>query len=182
MNKDLDYRKRNLLLWASASVVLLLSYLLAFSKTINLYSENSRLEDRIEIARNAPEQVKELEREAFSLQKQIHFLGAQEDFRQEVRDLLSHDDFAQGVILKSMKSPVSYRSDDMQIETYEIAFQGAFIPLVKTIYRMEQKMTLGRVAGVKMQVERDKSSRKEILIAYVYIQTSRNYDQSNEAF
>lgn len=176
MNNQIDYRKRNLILWGSVPVILLLAYLLAFDKTISLFAENRVLKDKLARVSSAPREVKLLEKEAEQLQKKMRFLQEGEDLRQEVLELIDEASQSKNITLKRMKSPAVFHDDKMQIETYEIVLQGSFVPLIYAVYNIEQKLSSGRIAGARFAMEKDRTTHKEVLLSYIYIQTSRKYE------
>jgi hypothetical protein len=173
MNNVVNYRKRNLTLLAATLLVLLASYFFSIRKTIAVFRENAELEMKLEQAGNAPFRVKQLEAEAGKLQQKMRFLTGNDDVREEILEILSKKDGNNEVTLKSMKAPLTFEDGDMLIETYEIVLQGNFISLTKRIHVLEQMMTLGRIAGIKYQIEKDRVNSKENLVTHIYIQTSR---------
>lgn len=180
MTKGISYKKRNMYLWAGTGVVLFLAYVLAFDKTITLFAENRALENRLAQVTDAPQEVNRLAIEAEQLQRKMRFREDGQELRQEVVSLLDEQSLGRGMTLKRMKAPAIFHDGAMQIETYEIVLEGTFIPLLKCVFNLEQKMTSGRIAGVKLVMEKDQTTRKEVLLAYVYVQTSRKYEATED--
>lgn len=68
---SLSYRIKNKYLIVGAIVFLLLAYLLAFSKTVNLYFTNSNLKKKLIIAQEAPEKRRVMEMKSNALKEKL---------------------------------------------------------------------------------------------------------------
>lgn len=171
MLKDLTYRKKNKLLLLISVAVLFLIYTLSISKTIAAYSDYNASKVKVESAKNAPEQARQLEKQLLEMNSKIgrkETVG--EDIVQSLLELVTNYCQDNQAVLREFPEGTIANNGDLFINTNPIVVEGSFSTLVKLVYLLEQKVDLGKIASVKYALVKDRKSKEIALTATIYIQ------------
>lgn len=169
--KDLTYKRKNKLLLLGTVVILFLIYTLSINKTIRAYSDYNVAEAKMQLAKNAPQQVKELKRQLLQMESMI---GKKEtsgqDLVQSLLELVTNYCQNNHAVLREFPEATTTSKEDLLINTNPIVVEGSFSELVKLVYLLEQKANLGKIASVKYALVKDRKSKEMALTATIYIQ------------
>ena len=171
MFKKLTYKKKNRLLAAGALVFIMLAYLLAFKKTIVLYSQCSDLKQQMQLASDAPQKAVLLEKQLKDIE---NLLGDQSstgvDNQQLLLELITNYCEKENITLREFPKPLITSEKDYSIETNIFVVEGNFIKLLNLIYVLEQKRKVGKVASVHFQSKKNYKTKRLALTATIYLQ------------
>ena len=178
MWEKLSYKQKNKVLLGGFALVLVLAGLTSFGNTFGLYLENQALKDKLEIARDAPEQIGNFKSQLTQLQQTISYLEESADLRKELLNNVGKASTEMKVLFKEFKPSTFFVSDDIYVETHEIVLEGDYKSLLKVIYQVEQTLKIGKLTSVRFFKEKDRSTRKVKLACSISIQSLK--DQKNE--
>jgi hypothetical protein len=170
--KTLSFQKKFKALWIGAAVLLVISWTLSFSKTVDLFSENARLEKNLIRANTAPQEVGKLKKQLNVFTNKLEQYTADSiTHQQEVMEVVS--EFCQKNRLMLRNIPVRYYSSekDFQIETMEIVIEGSYHGLLKLLYELEIKQKKGRITSAHFYNYKDPIRKKNALQLKLFLQT-----------
>lgn len=168
---NVSYRIKNIFLLGFAIVFLFIGYELAIKKTLVLHNECVNLENQINKALKAPQEIIMLKNKLSRLDKtmgssmkdsiniQQVLLGILGDYCQENK-----------ITLKEFPPGIIYTEKGFSIETNVFVVQGQFIKLLNLIYLLEKNNKTGIIPGVKFELGRDIQNKNNILTATIYSQ------------
>ena len=163
----MDYKKKYQLFLGGVVVFLFLSYWLAFGKTWNAYRASQQLTQQQSSAGQAWQQIEQYEQQLAHLEKQQGNPSFSQNYLfQQVTTFCQE----QGLSIQSMPESIVYKEQDMQILHNPITVEGAFIPMVKLLYELEQQQHLGQVVSVDFKLGKNYQSRQQELTAAIYLQ------------
>lgn len=175
MLKGLTYRKKNRLLAIGAVVLLLLTYLLSVSRTVDAYREVSGLEKRSEEAKNAPSKVSELERELKGIEK-LFGTNQEGHVQQELLETVTGYCKTANTVLREFPRTVYHEEKDLVVETNVFTVEGSFRQLLKITYLLEEEKKLGRISSVRYFTKKDPKTKVPALNATIYLQNINKTD------
>ncbi len=169
--KNLTYRQKNRYLLVATGLFLIISYLLAFSGTIELYAENRQLKQQLKLIENAPEQIREYASSLRKLDRKLGpFLQTDSISSDAVLALVSEYCRDHKLVLRSFPKSISQLHADYTIETNIITVQGRYTQLLKLAYALEQQHKAGKIASLRFKTEKDRKTRQTFLTATIYLQ------------
>jgi hypothetical protein len=179
MNKNFSYRQKNrLLIWGSL-VFFIIVYFLSIRNTIALFKENGLLKRQIEVAQTAPEQIADLKAASGIFEKRFEALQNQENFKKQLLTHVGEICSQNKLILKGFSEAESFEDNGLIIENHVIDLQGNYHDLVKAVHELEQQSGAGRIVSARFNIERDRRTKKEFLVATLIIQTINRQDYEN---
>lgn len=153
-------------------VTLIAVYQFGISKTINLYNENQELEQRLNKALTADEEILKLNNEVRYLKKQLSEYTIDSVKNKE---FIFHAlaEFCKSTHVQLREFPVESvaNKENYIIETNKIVAEGQYGDLLKLLHFIEFKGKIGRVSSVSFYTLRDHKKQKDILLMNIYIQT-----------
>ncbi|ABG60433.1 hypothetical protein [Cytophaga hutchinsonii] len=153
-------------------VTLIAVYQFGISKTINLYNENQELEQRLNKALTADEEILKLNSEVRYLKKQLSEYTIDSVKNKE---FIFHAlaEFCKSTHVQLREFPVESvaNKENYIIETNKIVAEGQYGDLLKLLHFIEFKGKIGRVSSVSFYTLRDHKKQKDILLMNIYIQT-----------
>lgn len=169
MLKNLTWKKKNRFLLAGSFLALWLTWSFAVRNTFALRSQCADLQMQLDSAANAPSKLADLRVELQQLEAitgnhdstaslHEHLLGVVTSYCQQ--NNLTLRDFAQ---------PVRYQSEDWMVETHPVTVEGAYVPLLKLVQRLEQEKN-GKVVSVDFHSKRDNKTQALSLLVTIYVQ------------
>ncbi|KOY84384.1 hypothetical protein AD998_21195 [bacterium 336/3] len=175
-----SYRNKNKLLIIGSILFVILAYFLSFSKTLDLYIQNKGLEKKAILSQNAPEKIRNLKKQLGIYEAKMQKFGQDSLSKDEYRlNILTQLCKENNVVMVSLPESFFQKEATESIETQEIKLRGNFIDLLKLIYTIEYKTSLGMLASVKFVTEEDRRMRVQYLYAYLYIQNLKNRKNEN---
>lgn len=168
---DLSYRKKNKLLLLAGVVLLLVIYFAVIQRTIDLYSDNSELKEKIALAEEAPEKIGLLEKKRSLLNARLKAYSIDSlKNREFILHLVTEFCTKKGILLKDFPSPGLENQGDFAIETNLIIAEGGYHDLLNLLFFLEQEMKIGRPGSVKFIKKFDNKRKKEVLTIEIYLQ------------
>jgi hypothetical protein len=169
---NLSYRTKSKYLLVGGLIFLLLAYMLAFSKTVNLYIENSNLKKKLIIAEEAPEKRRLMEVKSNVLKEKLssYFADSLRD-KDHLLEVVSYFCQKNNLLLKKFPNEEFYEEKEFIVGTTEMKIEGNFINLLKLLYLLEQKEAVGRVSSSSFDMVFDNKRKKNVLVLTIYLQT-----------
>lgn len=167
----MDYQQKYRFLLIGIVFFVVVAYWLAFSKTWTAYQASTQLEQQLSSAGQAWQDIE-------SYQQQIQQLEAQQNnqsftqnyFFQKITAFCQEHQLA----IQDMPESMVYEQQDMKILHNPLKVEGAFVPMVRLLYHLEQEEQLGRVVSVDFNLGKNYQSRKEELTAHIHLQNIQN--------
>ena len=172
--KKLSYKQKNRLLIALAAVFLFMTYFLGIKKTFSKYRECKELENKVQLAVNAPAELTEVEKKYNAMEKSMESFAAEINVQQSLLGVVSKYCNENGLVVKDFIQPVMSSEKDVTIETNSFVVEGPFARMLRLVYNLEQINRLGRIASVNFSLKRDYAAKSNNLTATIYIQNIKN--------
>lgn len=169
MLKQLTYKTKVRYLFIGTGIIFILAYFLAIQKTIKLKGEVSALKQRSEQSSGTSAELAMLQNRLESLDAIISRQGSGE-VRETLLGVLTSYCQKNGILLKAFPETIIEKGNEANIETNVFTVEGAFIPLLKLLYVLEQKQRIGKVSSALYQTHIDPKTKRNLLSAVVYIQ------------
>lgn len=159
--KEIDYKKRNKLLYAGAGLMLLLGWILAFQKTYNAYQINTQLSAQVgnDVSHNAQYQLVSKAKIMDSLVKVYQ------------TDSTSWNDNFLSNASRAVNSPAiqvyfnnrpakgaQLQSDTTAVRNKTLTIKGDYRAIVQSINELEKITTLGYLSAVNLKMDTKKVS------------------------
>ena len=175
-----SYKNKNKLLIAGSVLFGILAYFMSFGKTLDLYMQNKDLDKKAALSQNAPEEIKNLKKQLGVYEAKMRKFGQDSLSKDEYRlNILTQLCKENNVVMVSLPESFFQKEATESIETQEIKLRGTFIDLLKLVYTIEYKTSLGMLASVKFATEEDRKVRIQYLYSYLYIQNLKNKKNEN---
>jgi hypothetical protein len=169
MFKQLTYKSKLRYLFIGTGLILLLSWFLAIQKTIQLKNEVADLRLRSNQSSVSSSELASLQTRLANLDAIISKQGSGE-VRERLLGVLTSYCQKNGILLKAFPETIIEKGNEASIETNVFTVEGAFIPLLKLLYTLEQKQRIGKVSSASYQTRIDPKTKKTLLSAVVYVQ------------
>ena len=160
--KEIDYKKRNKLLLAGASVMLVLAWFLAFQKTYDAYRENKRLNQLVgkEISNSTQYDFEQKSKILDSLTKVYQSDSAvwNDSFLSEASRAINSPGI-QVYFNNVQKNTVLV--DSAAIKTKSLTLKGDYRSIVASVAELEKINTLGYLSTVNLKFDHKRVSASE---------------------
>ena len=168
---SINNKRKVQLLAVGGLLFMLLIYYWAVKPTLDMLSENKRINQQIALSENAPQKMQDMEHRLLNLQKltKNYTLDSTES-ENELVGVLSM--FCNSHKLELYKvHPVSLQEEkNYFIETSTFSVRGNYTDLLKLVYDLEQIDRKGRVVSTSFHSFVDPKIRKMVLETTIYIQ------------
>lgn len=169
---NLSWKKKNRLLLAAALLFAWIIYSAAISRTLELRTTCVNLQNEIDSAQGAPEQIAALQAELNSLNAFSALSDSAANDSTMHEQLL--DDVAlycstHNVVLRGYAPPVRYRRDNWIVETHAVTVEAGYVEIVKMLDHL-RNFPSARIVATDIHTEKDNKNRKTALLATIYIQ------------
>ncbi len=165
--KNWSYRKKNLALLILFPVILIVGYFLSFSKSIELYEENNRLESYEGRELNLPLKIASLNKRVQRLDSLITI--NQYSYQSRLFNTTSVYCEKYGTSLIEVRGFDFKQYEDLPYETYKIRLEGKYHDLLKVLNDMENNFGLGKVQSVSFTKEFNRKTKRTSLLLSVYL-------------
>jgi type II secretory pathway component PulM len=170
--KELSYRQKNKWLLGGALGFLLIVYLLAIRGTLEQYEQGGQLQEKLGEAENAPRQIAQLERKlAYWDQLASSLNDSSANVQKALFTNVSRACNSHQVSLRSLEFLSSEEKENHQIDTYQVVIEGAYPALLSAVYELENKLGNGILSSLAFEMEKDRYTKKDYLVAKLYIQS-----------
>ncbi|WP_454880751.1 hypothetical protein [Sphingobacterium detergens] len=160
--KEIDYKKRNKLLFAGAGIVLVLAWFLAFQKTYQAYRENNRLNQLIgqDISNSTQYDFERKSKVLDSLSKVYQSDSAvwNDNFLSEASRAVNSPRiqvYFNNVIKNTMQT------DTTAIRSKNLTIKGDYRAIVESVAELEKINTLGYLSTVTLKFDSKRASTNE---------------------
>lgn len=160
--KEIDYKKRNKLLFAGAGIVLVLAWFLAFQKTYQAYRENNRLNQLIgkDISNSTQYDFERKSKVLDSLSKVYQSDSAvwNDNFLSEASRAVNSPRiqvYFNNVIKNTMQT------DTTAIRSKNLTIKGDYRAIVESVAELEKINTLGYLSTVTLKFDSKRTSTNE---------------------
>ncbi len=178
----LTYQQKNKFLAIGYVVFLFIVYQLAIGKSLELYSQNLLLEEKLATTKQSYASKEELEKKEEKLDHHISSFFVDSLSHQEyLLETISTYCHQHNILIKEIPARTEYREGDFEVGTHRIVFEGDFIPMLKMVYLLEQKSKMGRVSSVLFSLKYDFKRKREVLSLTLYIQNIQIYSDEQKS-
>lgn len=150
---------------------LILSYKFAISPTLRLRTEYIDLKKEDQLYKNSPKQISVLmsqQKEFDSLLSKMN-LGSISMENNLLRILNLQAD-SQNIKVMDFNDPHVLEGNGRAINTFDFTLEGDFTDLLKSIYVVEQKNSLGEIAHLHFKKQKNYRTKKNFLTSRVFVQ------------
>ncbi len=178
MRSTLTHKQRLIVLLAGTLLLILIAYVFALRKTINRYSEYTALKQQNRKQQNYYAQVGELR---LQLEKINRIIGNSNYAEIPLLNKMAHYAEGKKIVFKSLPAPRVTEDNGYRIYHQQLSLTGHFKDLLSFVYALENDKSIGMVRSVEFTKEKDRSSRKEVLIANVLLQNIQPVTNNNRS-
>lgn len=165
------YAKKNRLMNIIAVVLLFVVWQMGIKKTLEIRESCVEAEQQAEQLKDVPHKMALLEYELKDLKGRLGAVDVDStEEQQKLLELLTNYCQKNGTVLREFPQTESKAKGDMTIQTKHFMVQGSFDKLLRLVYILEQKQQVGKVASVQYCLQKERTSRKTVLVASIYIQ------------
>lgn len=176
---SLTYSQKNKYLLYASIIFLLVVYRLALSITLDLYLENSYLEDKVSSYHATLSKQEELVHRRAVLEDRIkaYFVDslAHQDILIETVSEFAHQNH---VLINEFPAMTSFIEGDFEVGTYKMVLEGSYKNLLKLVYLLEQENKIGKVSSSKFQFKFDTKRKRNILTLTLYVQNIQTIENN----
>jgi hypothetical protein len=169
---NLSYKVKNKYLIAGGAFFLIIAYILAFNKTLELYLFNKAQKAKLIHAKEAPEKRRLMEIKSNALKEKLssYFADSLKD-QGHLLEVVSIFCSKNNLLLQELPNEEFYEDKEFIIGTTKLKVEGHFTDLLKLLYLLEQKEAVGRVTSSSFDMIYDNKRKKKVLVLTMYIQT-----------
>lgn len=160
------YKKKVVALLLGSLGFLIIAYWLTISKTVEAYTDNSSMQERLAQATTVEKDISHYQQLLSNLDKQQHNQFSQEAlFEFSTNFCQEHK-----LVIKKMPQASIALQNDYKIMTNLIEVEGNFIAITQLLYALEQEEKLGHIVSCQYQLRKNRESRTQELIGAIYLQ------------
>jgi predicted nuclease with TOPRIM domain len=167
-----SFKKKNIILLITAVFSLYLSWTLAIHETVELSSSTAEMEQRLEAAKEAPNEIKRLELELDKVKGKTRKLysGVQDLRKLLLSEVTALADLYE-LTLKSFPEHFMQQKEGMELSTSPVVLSGAYKDMLQMIYEFEQNEIAGKISSVVFEIEESPRTRNRKLFMTLYVQS-----------
>jgi len=164
-----SYKTKNYALIILGVLLLAVIWKRSINTTIDLLSLNNQLEEKLELATTADQQIKNTYKEISELNA---YIGKENSSVDEVQQafLRFFDAETRSLQIEQMDEVLNFKHPDFEINTHRIVVSGPYVETVKFIYTFEKEFKMAKVLSVQFESERNKMTNKIALNTTLLIQ------------
>jgi hypothetical protein len=168
----MTFKKKNIILLMGALLLLLLSWNLAISETVNLRTKVSQAEVSLFSVERAPQEIANLKYELGKIQgntKMLYsgILPMREALLSEITELAYKYDSQ----LRGFPEFFIQEKEDFELTTSPVVLEGKFENLLKLMNDFEERNSTGKISSAHFEVKRSLRKRDRKLFLTLYIQS-----------
>ena len=170
-----SYKTKNKLLMIAVLFLFVLIYSFGIKKTVNTILEYKKISENYEQVQNAPKLLNDLQSKLNKINKSVDFKRENSlSSEQNILELVTK--ICQDSKMTLMQFPKTNKTQkgDFLVETNQFVVEGSFANLVLLVYQIEQKNKVGRVASIQYELKKNNETKKQYLIATIFIQNIKN--------
>jgi len=179
--KSISYKHRNYLLIPTFIVMLWVSYNFAISNTIDVFNQNTTLENQLSVGNNGPEKLAKLKQKLANYNEKLENYRFDDQRDKEfILGLASQFCATHRLTLSEFPASIITDEGDNKLETLTITAQGDYVNLLKLLHFLEHDKKVGRISGADFYTKLDHKTRLNKLYLKVFIQNIRIKNTENE--
>ncbi len=169
-SQSISPKKRVIFLYCSIGFLLLMIHQLCFRKTFTLFTTYQNNSGILQQALNAPKQIGHYQTQLSSLDNQIPNKEYNRTFFFQVVNTfcLEHN-----LELAQFAPEIKRQEGEIEIITNQIEVQGTYQNMLRLCYELEYLQSLGHIASIKFKKVQDIRTRKNHLMASIFLQNIR---------
>jgi hypothetical protein len=171
------YRKRLIILSIGIVLFFIISYNLAFKKTINLISKCNEIEAQINQLKSAPQQMRVIKTKLEEIERKIGGKSIDQiDLEELVIEHISSYCKQYKLVLKEYPGIHNSSQQDYTTETCKLTVEGGFIKLLLLAHGIENDFSYGKVSSLNFYTEKNYRTKKMELLLEIYVQNIKMRD------
>jgi hypothetical protein len=170
MMRRLTWKRKNQLLVIGAVILLWIVYSFAISKTLAARSACIDMQERIDSAGSAPDQLIRLKQEFANFQSETGAIDTSNEVHEYILGIVTTYCANNNLILRDFTHPYRLQQQEWKIEDHPLTVQGSFIGLLKLLHHLE-KEPRSNVISSEFRSRRDPKTQELSLSLVIYIQT-----------
>lgn len=173
-----SYKKKFCFLVSGSLIFLIISFNLAFKRTISEIKSYGASKMQLVSLHDAPMQLQLLEKRLLGINENLKMTSKNER-NQEIYLLERANLLIKGSNLRITELPKNNvnTKDGFLIKTQQLVIQGSFNELLRILYSFEKDQTIGNVCSVDFYSQQDLKSGRNILKMRIYVQNYIQVDQ-----
>ncbi len=165
-------RNKNILLILGFALLLILSYRMAFSKTLASRNQVRALEEETTTFGN-------LSGLSATLNAREHFADSilqknnikSNSIQNNLLDVLNASAEERNFVISEFNEPHIYTENGVSVTSYRFTLKGAFNDMQQVLFDLEQRYNYGKVVHVNFNRKRDYRKRKDYLLCTVILES-----------
>jgi hypothetical protein len=151
-------KRKNIYLWFSSLLLLLLAHQFSIKKTLNLRHANQLHQQSVTRATNIDEDIEKYKTQLASFNANAITSYSQEN----LLELLSTFCLEHNLLIKGFPEPNQYEESTYDIIVNQIEVEGQFTDIVQLIYDLEYVHKIGSIVSLKYQSAYNRQAKKTI--------------------
>ena len=168
--KQLSWKQKNRLLYGGLIICVWIIYAWAITPTLEAKHTCTQLEQQIDSAAQAPEQIRALEAELNRLDEITGTNNGNDSSTHEaLLNLVTVYCESHALILREFATPVRFSQQEWLVETHPFTVEGDFIHLVQFLDHLRAQAP-GNIVSADFHAKKDNKTKTTALLLTVYIQ------------
>ncbi|MCU0436186.1 MAG: hypothetical protein MUC87_22205 [Bacteroidia bacterium] len=173
MMKNLSWKRKNQLLLAGAVALLWIVYSYAVTNTLNARRDCQKLQQRIDSAASAPQQLAALRAQMEQLKNTTGVSDSSAAAHEKLLDIVTHYCEQNNLVLRDFSPAVNFVQQDWSVDNHPVTVEGNFSSLLRLVHHLEGQEG-GNVISTEFRSRRDNKTQALSLSLVIYIQTISN--------
>ena len=165
-------KNKNIILIAGFLLVLVLSYRMAFTKTISVHREVKSLKEEtvtFESLAGMSATLSAREKFADSVLRKNNIRNS--SIQNNLLELLNRESGEKHFIITEFNEPHTFTENGATITSYRFTLRGEFNAMQDVLYMLEQKYNFGKVSHVHFYKKKDYRKRKDYLLCTIIMES-----------
>lgn len=165
-------KNKNILLVIGFILVIIVCYILAFSKTMNLKNDYNDLKKEELLFKNTPKQLSLLMKkqryyDSLLNKYQVNGGSIQNNLLRTINDIAGDNNLK---VVRFLE-PHSVENNNLTVKTYQFTVQGNYNNILKLIHHLEQKTKFGEIVNFNFEKKKNYRTNKYYLQASVLLKS-----------
>ena len=168
----MSLKHKNIALLIGFILLLWLSYMLSFSKTLELKERHSALKKEQELLSNVSQKLLILKQQEVYYDSILRSkkISIESSFQNNLLSKINGFADSTNIKVVSFQNPHVFEQDGAEVLTYSFTLRGSFNQITRLIYQLEQSFKLGKVISVQYMKKRDYRRRSDYLECTILLQ------------
>ncbi len=170
--EKLNPKNRCIAILAATLILLIISFALPIKQTILTVSSCNLLNEKINDAKNAPQEIAELENIIGSWRNEMVTDLDVETLQLKLFEKIGTIADVFNVQIRCIKPLIVKSEADISVQSFEVVIAGSFQQQVKVLNALESELKYGRVTSVGFYLKKSKENNNEELQTFILIQSA----------